>query len=128
MEITSIDHFVLTVRSIPETCVFYERVLGMKAAEFDGGRWALSFGDQKINLHQAGKEFEPKARTPQPGAGDFCLVSAEPLETVIRHLKKEGVAIEVGPVPKQGAAGPMTSVYIRDPDENLVEISEYQKS
>jgi catechol 2,3-dioxygenase-like lactoylglutathione lyase family enzyme len=126
MDIASIDHFVLTVRSITDTCAFYDRVLGMKAKQFGGGRWALLFGDQKINLHQAGKEFDPKAGSPQPGAGDFCLVSGESIQNVIRHLEEEGVTIEVGPVPKQGAIGPMTSVYIRDPDENLVEISEYQ--
>ena len=126
MEIASIDHFVLTVHSITETCAFYERVLGMKAAEFGQGRWSLSFGRQKINLHQVGKEFEPRARTAQPGTGDFCLISGEPLEAVVRHLEKEGVAIEIGPVPKTGADGPITSVYIRDPDDNLVEISEYQ--
>ncbi len=128
MEIASIDHFVLTVRSITETCAFYERVLGMKATEFGQGRWSLSFGRQKINLHQVGKEFEPRARTAQPGTGDFCLISGEPLEAVVRHLEKEGVAIEIGPVPKTGAAGPITSVYIRDPDDNLVEISEYQEA
>lgn len=126
MKISAIDHFVLTVRSIPDTCAFYERVLGMKAAEFGGGRWALSFGRQKINLHQAGKEFEPKAKSPAPGAGDFCLISAEPLTEVVRQLAEAGVPIEVGPVPKSGAEGPIRSVYIRDPDENLVEISEYE--
>ena len=83
MEIASIDHFVLTVRSLTETCAFYERVLGMKAAEFGPGRWSLSFGRQKINLHQVGKEFEPRARTAQPGTGDFCLVSGDPLEAVV---------------------------------------------
>ena len=128
MEIASIDHFVLTVRSIAETCAFYERVLGMKAAEFGHGRWSLSFGRQKINLHQVGKEFEPRARTARSGTGDFCLISGEPLEAVVRHLEREGVAIEIGPVPKTGAAGPITSVYIRDPDDNLVEISEYQEA
>jgi catechol 2,3-dioxygenase-like lactoylglutathione lyase family enzyme len=127
MKISVIDHFVLTVRSIPDTCEFYERVLGMKAVEFGGGRWALVFGRQKINLHQAGREFEPKAMAPAPGAGDFCLVSEEPIVEVIRQLEEAGVSIEVGPVPKSGAEGPITSVYIRDPDGNLVEISEYRK-
>ncbi len=126
MKISRVDHFVLTVASVETTCAFYERVLGMKAVTFAGGRRALEFGANKINLHQAGAEFEPKARMPGTGSGDFCLISGEPLEDVIRHLEKEGVPIEVGPVPKTGAAGPITSVYIRDPDGNLVEISEYQ--
>ena len=128
MKINAIDHFVLTAASVEATCEFYERVLGMKAVTFAGGRRALEFGSQKINLHQAGQEFEPKARTPGTGSGDFCLISGEPLEEVIRHLEKVGVAIEVGPVPKTGAAGPMMSVYIRDPDGNLVEISEYENA
>ena len=126
MKISAIDHFVLTVRSIPDTCAFYERILGMKAIEFGGGRWALSFGRQKINLHQAGKEFEPKAKSPAPGAGDFCLISAGPLAEVVRQLEEAGIPIEVGPVPKSGAGGAIRSVYIRDPDGNLVEISEYE--
>ncbi len=128
MKINAIDHFVLTAASVEATCEFYERVLGMKAVTFAGGRRALEFGSQKINLHQAGQEFEPKARTPGTGSEDFCLISGEPLEEVIRHLEKVGVAIEVGPVPKTGAAGPMMSVYIRDPDGNLVEISEYENA
>ena len=127
MKISSIDHFVLTVRSIPDTCAFYERVLGMKAVEFGGGRWALAFGRQKINLHQAGREFEPRAQVPTPGGGDFCLIADEPMEDVMRGLEEAGVPIEEGPVPKSGAVGPLTSVYIRDPDGNLVEISEYKK-
>ena len=127
MKISSIDHFVLTVRSIPDTCAFYERVLGMKAVEFGGGRWALAFGRQKINLHQAGREFEPRAKIPTPGGGDFCLIADEPMEDVMRALEEAGVPIEVGPVPKSGAVGPLTSVYIRDPDGNLVEIAEYKK-
>ena len=128
MKISSIDHFVLTVRSIPDTCAFYERVLGMKAVEFGGGRWALAFGRQKINLHQAGREFEPRAQVPMPGGGgDFCLIADEPMEEVMLGLEEAGVPIEEGPVPKSGAVGPLTSVYIRDPDGNLVEISEYKK-
>ncbi len=125
MKISRVDHFVLTVASVETTCEFYERVLGMKAVTFAGGRRALECGTSKINLHQAGAEFEPKARMPGTGSGDFCLISGEPLVEVIRHLEKVGVPVEVGPVPKTGAAGPMTSVYIRDPDGNLVEISEY---
>lgn len=125
MKIARVDHFVLTVASIDATCAFYERVLGLEPIAFAGGRRALAFGANKINLHQAGAEFEPKAQTPVPGSGDFCLISEEPLEDVMRHLDQEGIPIEVGPVPKSGATGPITSVYIRDPDGNLVEISVY---
>lgn len=125
MKISRVDHFVLTVASVEATCEFYERVLGMKAITFGEGRRALTFGVNKINLHQAGAEFEPKARMPGTGTGDFCLISEEPLEDVMRHLEREGISIEVGPVPKSGAIGPIRSVYIRDPDGNLVEISEY---
>jgi catechol 2,3-dioxygenase-like lactoylglutathione lyase family enzyme len=127
MKISAIDHFVLTVRSIPATCEFYDRVLGMRAVKFDSGRRALVFGRQKINLHQAGREFEPKAKAPAPGAGDFCLISEEPIAEVIRQLGEAGVSIEVGPVLKSDAEGSITSAYIRDPDGNLVEISEYRK-
>jgi catechol 2,3-dioxygenase-like lactoylglutathione lyase family enzyme len=122
--IDRVDHFVLTVKDVDATCRFYERALGLKRVEFEG-RVALQVGRQKINLHCAGHEFEPKARAPVPGAGDFCLISATPLDEVIAHLKSCGVAIEVGPVPKTGALGKMRSVYFRDPDGNLVEVSNY---
>lgn len=128
MKISRVDHFVLTVASIEATCEFYERVLGMNPVSFAEGRRALEFGANKINLHQAGAEFEPKARMPATGSSDFCLISEEPLDEVIRHFEKLDVPIEVGPVPKTGAKGPMTSVYIRDPDGNLIEISEYGES
>jgi len=122
--IDRIDHFVLTVKDIEASCRFYERALGLRRVEFDG-RVALHFGKQKINLHRAGHEFEPKAKQPAPGSGDFCLIAATPLDDVIAHLKSNGVAIELGPVPKTGALGPMRSVYFRDPDDNLVEVSNY---
>jgi catechol 2,3-dioxygenase-like lactoylglutathione lyase family enzyme len=124
--IDRIDHIVLTVRDIAATCAFYERVLGMTTVTFAGGRKALSFGRQKINLHQAGREFEPKARTPVAGSGDFCLIATTPLDAVIAHLKACGVAVEEGPVPKTGATGPIRSVYFRDPDGNLVEVANYE--
>jgi catechol 2,3-dioxygenase-like lactoylglutathione lyase family enzyme len=123
--IDRIDHFVLTVRDIAATADFYERVLGMRLVGFGDGRKALAFGRQKINLHEAGREFEPKAARPLPGSADFCLVAARPLEAVIAHLAACGVAIEEGPVPRTGATGPISSVYIRDPDGNLVEIASY---
>lgn len=125
MKIKSVDHFVLTVASIEATCAFYVDVLGMEVVEFAGGRKALSFSNQKINLHEAGKEFEPKAKSPTPGSGDFCLIADTPIEDVRVHLETLGVAIEEGIVDRTGATGPIRSIYIRDPDQNLVEISEY---
>jgi catechol 2,3-dioxygenase-like lactoylglutathione lyase family enzyme len=125
MNIDRIDHIVLTVRDIDATCAFYSRVLGMSVTTFAGGRKALMFGAQKINLHQAGREFEPKAQAPMPGSADFCLISAVPLREAIAHLETCGVAIIEGPVEKTGAKGPILSVYFRDPDSNLVEVSTY---
>jgi catechol 2,3-dioxygenase-like lactoylglutathione lyase family enzyme len=125
MRIGRIDHFVLTVRDIEATCAFYSRVLGMEVVSFGEGRTALRFGAQKINLHQAAREFEPKALHPTPGSGDFCLISDVPLAEAIAHIRSSGVAIEEGPVRREGAQGPMESVYLRDPDGNLVEISSY---
>ena len=120
-----LDHLVLTVASIDETCRFYARVLGMEVTTFGGGRSALHFGRQKINLHQAGKEFVPRAARATAGSGDLCLISAMPLEDVIRHLNECRVTILEGPVTKTGATGPIQSVYFRDPDGNLVEVSHY---
>lgn len=125
MKIKNIDHFVLTVASIEETCSFYEKTLGMKIEVFGEGRKALVFGNQKINLHEVGKEFEPKANRPTSGAGDFCLITETPLDEVMVHLKNCSVKIEDGPVPRTGAKGPITSVYFRDPDKNLIEVSIY---
>jgi catechol 2,3-dioxygenase-like lactoylglutathione lyase family enzyme len=125
MKIDRLDHLVLTVADLGKTCEFYEKVLGMETVTFGAGRKALSFGRQKINLHQAGKEFEPKAVKPTPGSGDLCFIASAPLAEVIKHLKGEGIAIEEGPVPRTGATGPMESVYFRDPDGNLIEVSNY---
>ncbi len=121
--IRSLDHFVLTAGDVDATIDFYTRVLGMTAETFAGGRRALSFGDQKINLHQAGREFEPKTRVATPGSADFCLLSDVPVAEIAEHLAAEGVAIIEGPVPKTGATGPLLSIYFRDPDGNLVEVS-----
>lgn len=123
--IDRVDHLVLTVRDVEATCAFYERVLGMTSVTFAGGRRGLAFGRQKINLHQAGREFEPKAARATPGSGDFCLIAAVPLDTVIAHLATCNVPLLQGPVTKTGALGPMQSVYFRDPDGNLVEVSVY---
>ncbi len=125
MKIKNIDHFVLTVASIEVTCAFYEKILGMKIEVFGEGRKALRFGNQKINLHEVGKEFEPKADRPTSGAGDFCLITETPITEVVQHLKTFGVEIEDGPVARTGANGAITSVYFRDPDANLIEVSTY---
>lgn len=124
--IDRIDHIVVTAWDVDRTIAFYQRVLGMDPVTFAGGRRGLAFGRQKINLHQAGGEFEPKALKPAPGAIDLCFISPTPLAEVIEHIKSCGVAIVEGPVPRTGALGPMQSVYIRDPDGNLVEISNYE--
>ena len=121
--ISSIDHFVLTAGDVEATIDFYTRVLGMTAETFGAGRRALTFGDQKINLHQAGAEFEPKARLATPGSADFCLLSEVPVAEIAEHLAAEGVEVIEGPVEKTGAAGALLSIYFRDPDGNLVEVS-----
>ncbi|AZO24856.1 MAG: VOC family protein [Mesorhizobium sp.] len=123
--IAGIDHFVLTVRSVEAACDFYQRVLGMRRLDEPNRPTALLFGSQKINLHEVGRTFEPKATVPTPGSGDFCLVAAVPLADIRASLDANGVAIEVGPVERTGARGRMISVYFRDPDDNLVEVSEY---
>ncbi|MQA85336.1 MAG: VOC family protein [Streptosporangiales bacterium] len=125
MRVDRLDHLVLTVVDVDRAIDFYTRVLGLRAVTFDGGRHALEFGRSKINLHQAGHEFEPKAAHPTPGSADLCFIAEDPLEDVLRHLASHGVAIEEGPVPRTGATGTMSSVYIRDPDNNLIEISNY---
>lgn len=123
--IIGLDHFVLTVASIDGTVEFYERALGLEVQTFAGGRKALSLGTQKINLHEAGREFEPKAKRPTPGAGDFCLISETPVEEIAERLASAGVAVEEGPVARTGALGPIRSIYFRDPDGNLIEVANY---
>jgi catechol 2,3-dioxygenase-like lactoylglutathione lyase family enzyme len=123
VKVLRIDHVVLTVADVDRTLAFYERVLGMTAVSFGAGRRALAFGDQKLNLHQAGREFEPKALRPTPGAIDLCLTTDVPLDEVAAHLRSESVAIEHGPVDKIGARGALRSLYFRDPDGNLIEVS-----
>ena len=125
MQVDRIDHFVLTVRDIEATCDFYTRVLGMQVVTFGNGRRALQFGEQKINLHEVGKEFEPKAMKPTPGSGDICFITQVPLNEVIEHMRLQGVEIVEGPVKRTGAVGPIESVYVRDPDGNLVEVGRY---
>ena len=123
MKIDRLDHLVLTVQNMEATCEFYCRVLGMELIKFGNDRKALKFGNQKINLHQAGKEFEPKALCPTPGSADLCLITTTPLSEVIQHLAFYQIPIEEGIVQRTGATGSIASVYIRDPDGNLIEIS-----
>jgi catechol 2,3-dioxygenase-like lactoylglutathione lyase family enzyme len=123
MRVVRIDHVVLTVADLERTIAFYERALGMRAVSFGEGRRALAFGGQKLNLHQAGHEFEPKAQRPTPGAIDLCFTTDIPLDEVAAHLRKCSVEIELGPVAKTGARRPLRSLYFRDPDGNLIEVS-----
>lgn len=126
MRIDRLDHLVLTVADVEATVEFYERVLGMTPVTFGAGRRALAFGGQKINVHQAGAEFEPKAHRPTPGSADLCFITNTDLDDVERHLREVGVEIEEGPVDRTGALGPIRSLYVRDPDLNLIEVSVYQ--
>ena len=123
MKIDSLDHLVLTVKDIEATASFYSRVLGMDIIAFAAGRKALSFGAQKINLHQHGREFEPKAHQPTPGSADLCFITSVPIGEVVTHLSSCNVAVIEGPVQRTGATGPILSVYFRDPDMNLIEVS-----
>lgn len=125
--ISHIDHFVLTVRSLAATAAFYEKVLGFIRIDAPGAPTALAFGRQKINLHEAGHTFEPKAAAATVGAGDFCLITERPIAEIHAHVEACGVTIELGPVKRTGAQGAMTSLYFRDPDGNLVEVSEYDR-
>ena len=125
MNIDGIDHLVWTVRDVDSTCAFYERVLGITSVTFGRGRKALSFGNQKINLHQHGSEFEPKALNPMPGSADVCFMTSTPLAAVISHLASCGITVLQGPVQRTGAQGPIMSVYFRDPDMNLIEVSNH---
>lgn len=124
MRITGLDHLVLTVADIDATCDFYEHILGMTRESFAGGRTALKFGDQKFNLHQAGREFEPKADKPVPGSADICLI-VDDVSAAEKKLNDGGVEI-IDRGPRTGARGEIISIYCRDPDGNLIELSEYK--
>jgi len=125
MNVEAIDHIVLTVRDMEAACTFYAQVLGMRVTTFGGGRKALAFGRQKINLHQYGQEIEPKAEKPTPGSADLCFVTPVPVSEVIEHLRVNGVQTIAGPVARTGAVGAIRSVYFRDSDGNLIEVSNY---
>ena len=122
MRIESLDHLVLTVANVEATVAFYEQ-LGMHRQTFGDGRVALCFGDQKINLHQSGAEISPNAAIATPGSADLCFLVADPVDDVLRALEGAGIDVELGPVSRTGASGALTSIYIRDPDGNLVELS-----
>ncbi|EDV25522.1 uncharacterized protein TRIADDRAFT_24240 [Trichoplax adhaerens] len=121
--IKRLDHLVLTVRDVQATCAFYTRYLQMELITFKGDRKALKFGQQKINLHQYGNEFEPKAHHPTPGSGDLCFITSEPIKLIQTRLESKGIRLEEGPVQRTGANGPILSIYFRDPDGNLLELS-----
>ena len=125
MQIDRLDHLVLTVADIDRTCAFYSSVLGFKVITFSKDQKALLFGRQKINLRLLGHAFEPKAGKPTPGSADLCFIALTPIKEVFVELEKAGFAVEEGPVGRIGAVGPMQSVYVRDPDGNLIEISNY---
>lgn len=128
MRVEQLDHLVLTVADIDRTVAFYRDVLGMEAVTFGEGRRALRFGDSKINLHPAGHEYQPKAARPTPGSADLCLLIDSDITNVLAELSRRDIAIEAGPVERTGARGPITSVYIRDPDANLIELARYSPS
>ncbi|MDO6515524.1 MULTISPECIES: VOC family protein [unclassified Neptuniibacter] len=125
MQVESIDHLVLTVKDIDKTVNFYMSVMGMEKVVFGEGRVALSFGNQKINLHQLGKEYEPKAGNVKTGSSDLCFIIKQPINQIIAHLNACKVSIIDGPVNRTGATGKIVSVYFRDPDQNLIEVSNY---
>ncbi|MDH5359380.1 MAG: VOC family protein [Gammaproteobacteria bacterium] len=123
MQVLQLDHLVLTVKDIEMTKDFYRTILGMKSITFNQGRVALVLGDMKINLHQHGMEFEPKSCLPTPGSADLCFLTDTPLHEAMVHVRRFNIVIEEGPVERTGATGPICSFYIRDPDLNLLEIS-----
>ncbi|ENX59336.1 MULTISPECIES: VOC family protein [Acinetobacter] len=128
MKIRHLDHLVLTVADIETTCKFYQSALNFEVIHFGENRKALQFGNQKINLHQVGKEFEPKALHPTAGSADLCFIAETPLNEVIAHLQAQQIEIIEGPIERTGAMGKILSVYLRDPDQNLIEISNYINS
>lgn len=121
--VVALDHLVLTVHDLRATIGFYTRALGMQEVTFGAGRKALAFGAQKINLHEAGREFEPKAQHPTPGSADLCFITDTPIEEYNKHLAALGIAVIEGPAARTGAVGPLWSIYVRDPDQNLIEIA-----
>ena len=128
MLISSIDHIVITVKNIELTCSFYKSVLDLEIVSFEDGRQAIKVGDQKINLHEVGKERSPRAFNPMPGSADLCFISTCTIQAFVDHLVKNSIHIELGPVKRYGVFGEMDSVYFRDPDQNLIEVSQYRNT
>jgi catechol 2,3-dioxygenase-like lactoylglutathione lyase family enzyme len=128
MNVKSLDHLVLTVRDLQAAIDFYTRALGMQEVSFGGGRKALAFGAQKINLHLAGHEFEPKAQQPTPGSADLCFLTDTPVAQYAARLAELGIEVIEGPVARTGAVGPLLSIYVRDPDTNLIEIANLKQA
>ena len=126
MKISHLDHLVLTVADIEISCQFYQSALNFEVITFGENRKALQFDSQKINLHQVGKEFEPKALRPTSGSADLCFIAETPLKDVIAHLHALNIEIVEGPIERTGAIGKILSIYLRDPDQNLIEISNYR--
>jgi catechol 2,3-dioxygenase-like lactoylglutathione lyase family enzyme len=127
MQVKHLDHLVLTVRDLRATIDFYTQALGMTAVTFGAGRKALAFGSQKINLHELGREFEPKAAQPSPGSADLCFLTDTPVAQCAAQLAALGIAVVEGPVARTGAIGPLLSIDVRDPDLNLIEIANLQR-
>jgi len=125
VRVISLDHLVITVQDIPQAIKFYVEILGMTEVTFGDNRKALSYGQQKINLHKFGEEFEPKAAAPLPGSADLCFIIDGELEEFIEHLNDNNIEILQGPISRTGALGVLNSVYVRDPDQNLIELSSY---
>ncbi len=123
MQISELDHLVLTVSDPDRTCAFYSQLLGLEIRTSSNNRKSLHFGTGKINLHQAGAEFTPHARRPTPGSADICLLTKTPIQQVMEHLIHHQIAIIEGPVKRAGATGTLLSVYFRDPDGNLLEVA-----
>jgi catechol 2,3-dioxygenase-like lactoylglutathione lyase family enzyme len=123
LQIERLDHLVLTVKDIATTCAFFQTAFGMKAITFSENRKALVYKTGKINLHEAGNEFSPKALQPTPGSADLCFVTKTPISAVAEHLRSHSIPVVEGPVKRTGACGPLLSIYLRDPDGNLIEIS-----
>jgi catechol 2,3-dioxygenase-like lactoylglutathione lyase family enzyme len=121
-----LDHLVLTVRDVEATCRFYEAALGMRRESFGEGRVALHFGRQKINVHPYPSPVEIVAKDPRPGSADLCFIAETPIERVVAHLESLGIDIEMGPIERTGAQGALMSIYCRDPDGNLIEVSNYK--
>ncbi len=123
MKVHSIDHIVMTVKSIEKSCKFYQECLGLEIITFQNDRKALKCGNQKINLHEIGHEFDPKAKNASKGTVDICLIVENPIAEIVKDFEKKGVEIIEGPIKRTGATHKLLSIYVFDPDGNLIELS-----